>query len=204
MKNNYFEDYDENIAEAEGEDEADLVVVDATHSSATIATFDWVKTMIISLTVVILLLTFVFRLVTIDGFSMMNTLEDKDRAIITTFNYKPVNGDIVAISHGGNLGKTIIKRVIATEGQTIKINYNTAEVIVDGVVIDEPYIKDPTNAGNWDFPEVVPEGYVFVMGDNRHGSTDSRFIEVGLIPANEIIGKAQVVISPISRIQYLY
>ena len=189
--------------------EQEELVSPPSHSSVMSLAYDWLKAMIISVMTVVLLLTFVFRLVTIDGSSMENTLygneNNADKAILTTFNYKPHNGDIVAISHGGNLNETIIKRVIATEGQTLKIDYEKAQVIVDGVILDEPYIKDPTTQpANWDVPEVIPEGYVFVMGDNREVSLDSRNSRVGLIPVDDIIGKAQIVIAPFNRIQYLY
>lgn len=136
---------------------------------------------------------------------MMDTLHDKDRLIVTNFLYKPDNGDIVVISHGQNLNKPIIKRVIATEGQSLKIDFQKGIVSVNGAVIDEPYIKAlTTKQGDAEIPEVIPEGMVFVMGDNRNHSTDSRFSTVGLIPVTNIIGKAQFRISPFSSFGKIY
>lgn len=172
--------------------------------SVTQSCFELLHAMIMALIVVVLLLTFVFRLVDVDGESMMDTLHDKDRVIATNLCYKPQNKDVVVISHGQNLDRPIIKRVIATEGQSLHIDFNTGEVSVNGVVIDEPYIKDlTTRQGDAEIPEVVPEGMVFVMGDNRNHSTDSRFQAVGLIKESDIIGKAQFVIFPFDRIKLL-
>lgn len=187
--------------------ELDNSINDATHSQATYFVFDWVKAVLVSVVLVVLVMTFLFRIVIIDGSSMENTLLNADKAIITTFNYKPQDGDIVAIAHGGNLNKTIIKRVIATEGQTIEFDFdnNKAQVIVDGVILDEPYIKNlTTEVCDWDIPDVIPEGYVFVMGDNREASLDSRRSAVGLINVDDIIGKAEIIIAPFDRVTYLY
>lgn len=166
--------------------------------------YEWLHTLIFALVVIMLLLTFVFRLITVDGESMMDTLHDQDKVVITNFLYTPHDGDVVVISHGQILNKPIIKRVIATEGQTLHIDFAKGQVEVDGVVIDEPYIKDlTTKQGDAEIPEVIPEGMVFVMGDNRNHSTDSRFTQVGLIDVNNIVGKAQVVVFPFDRFKTL-
>lgn len=168
--------------------------------------FDTFKTIIYFFAVIIIIFTFFIRDVTIDGPSMMNTLFDGDKVILTNFNYHPETGDIVAINAEDELEKVIIKRVIATEGQTIKIDYSTGQVCVDGIIIDEPYISSPTNEPEyeWDVPYVIPEGYVFVMGDNRSISLDSRSGKVQLIKTSEIIGKAQMILLPFDRFSYLY
>ena len=167
--------------------------------------YEWLHTFIIAIALVVLILTFVFRLVDVDGESMMDTLRDKDRLIVTNFLYQPDNGDIVVISHGQNLNKPIIKRVIATEGQSLKIDFQKGIVSVNGAVIDEPYIKAlTTKQGDAEIPEVIPEGMVFVMGDNRNHSTDSRFSTVGLIPVTNIIGKAQFRVSPFNSFGKIY
>ncbi len=167
--------------------------------------YEWLHTFIIAIALVVLILTFVFRLVDVDGESMMDTLRDKDRLIVTNFLYQPENGDIVVISHGQNLNKPIIKRVIATEGQSLKIDFQKGIVSVNGAVIDEPYIKAlTTKQGDAEIPEVIPEGMVFVMGDNRNHSTDSRFSTVGLIPVTNIIGKAQFRVSPFNSFGKIY
>lgn len=169
--------------------------------------FDWIRCIIFAISIVVLCLTFVFRLVDVDGTSMESTLESKDKVIVTNLFYTPKDGDIIVISHGAEYSKPIIKRVIATEGQTIKLDYENDRIIVDGVVLDEPYINDSTfegNYGDYEIPEVVPEGKVFVMGDNRRVSLDSRRTEIGLIDVENVIGKAQFVAFPFNDFGYLY
>lgn len=175
-----------------------------TASSLTQGCYEWMDSLILAITVVMLLLTFVFRLVVVDGQSMMDTLFDQDKVFVTNLFYTPECGDVVVISHGQNLNKPIIKRVIATEGQTLSIDFNTGDVVVDGAVLDEPYIKDLTvKQGDAEIPEVIPEGMVFVMGDNRNHSTDSRFTAVGLIAEEDIIGEAQYIVYPFDRFKKL-
>ena len=94
----------------------------------------------------------------------------------------------------------IIKRVIATEGQTFSIDFSDGSVMVDGKKLDEPYIKERMwLQGDGEIPRVIPKGHCFVMGDNRNGSLDSRFKEVGLIPNEKIIGKASWIVYPFDR-----
>lgn len=169
--------------------------------------FDWIRCILFAISIVVICLTFVFRLVDVDGTSMESTLESKDKVIVTNLFYTPKDGDIIVISHGAEYAKPIIKRVIATEGQTIKLDYENDRIIVDGVVLDEPYINDSTfegNYGDYEIPEVVPEGKVFVMGDNRRVSLDSRRTEIGLIDVENVIGKAQFVAFPFNDFGYLY
>ncbi len=168
--------------------------------------FEWGGALITALAVVVLLLTFVFRQVTVNGSSMTDTLESGDRLIVTSFMYHPQNGDIVVISHGNTYTEPIIKRVIATEGQSLSINYDTGEVVVDGVLLDEKYIKGTTKQirNPLEIPSVIPDGYIFVMGDNREGSLDSRSTEIGLIPIENVIGKAEFRIYPFSTFGGIY
>ncbi len=106
----------------------------------------------------------------------------------------------MVISRAQHFEEPIIKRVIATEGQTLKIDFNTGDVYVDGVLLNEPYIKTPTtNNEGGEVPEVIPEGYVFVMGDNRGNSLDSRSEQIGLIDKRNIIGKAQCIVFPLTE-----
>lgn len=162
------------------------------------------RAVIIAVVVIIIILTFFLRIVNVDGRSMMNTLLDNDKVVVTNFMYTPKDNDIVVISHAEQYDKPIIKRVIATEGQTLSIDYENQRVYVDGTLIDEPYVSSELKEGNADIPSVIPEGKVFVMGDNRLDSLDSRYSEIGLIDEENIIGKAQFVIMPLTRIQYLY
>lgn len=164
--------------------------------------FELLNTLISALVAVVLVLTFCFRQVTVNGESMEPTFFNGERLIITnTYNSMPNNNDVIIVSHGQDYDDQIIKRVIATEGQTLSINYNTGDVIVDGVLLDEPYIKGSTimTDATMKIPSVIPEGYVFVMGDNRENSLDSRSNRIGLIPVENIIGKVQVRIFPFDR-----
>lgn len=162
--------------------------------------FDIFGTMLIAIVLLLMVMTFFVRQVTVDGSSMNQTLSHEDRLLVSSFNYTPQNGDIVIITHGKDLDEAIIKRVIATEGQHLKIDYTTNEVIVDGVLLNESYAVGRTIAlpNATQIPDVIPEGYVFVMGDNREHSLDSRSAKVELIPVENIIGKAFLRIYPFS------
>ena len=163
--------------------------------------FEWLEIVIQAIIIVVMLMTFAFRVVTVDGDSMRETLHHQDRLIVMRHDYTPKNGDIVVISQGQTLDEPIIKRVIATEGQSLKIDYSKGTVTVDGKVLDEPYIKEPMlPKGDADIPKVISKGYYFVMGDNRNDSSDSRFTEVGLIPREHIVGKASFRVFPFNAI----
>ncbi len=166
--------------------------------------YDWSRYIIFTLVFAVIILTFFFRIVGVDGRSMMNTLMDGDKMIVTSFMYTPKDGDIVVISRAQKYDKAIVKRIIATEGQTLQIDYKNQRVYVDGVLIDEPYVSSELKEGNAEIPSVIPQGKVFVMGDNRFDSLDSRSIEIGLIDVENIIGKAQCVVYPFKRMQMLY
>ena len=167
--------------------------------------FELFGTLISALVIVVLVLTFVFRQVTVDGPSMEPTFFDGERLIITnTYGTMPENNDIIIVSHSDNYDNQFIKRVIATEGQTLSINFETNEVVVDGVLLNEPYIQGVTIQTDpaMEIPSVIPEGYVFVMGDNREVSLDSRSTRIGLIPVENIIGKVQMRIFPFDKFKF--
>lgn len=169
--------------------------------------YDWIRCIVFAVAIVVVCLTFVFRLVDVEGTSMNDTLATRDKVIVTNLFYTPHNNDIVVISHGAEYKKPIIKRVIATEGQSVKLDYENDRIIVDGVVIPESYIKGTTFSGNYgdnEIPEVIPEGKIFVMGDNRQVSLDSRSTQIGLIDVKDVIGKAQFVALPFEHFGYLY
>lgn len=152
------------------------------------------------LAVVLLLFTFVFRLVRVSGPSMFDTLVDGDSLLLlnNTFYSEPKQGDIVVVyldEFRG--GEAIIKRVIATEGQTVDIDFDRSIVYVNGEAIDEPYVNTPTNRSEGvAFPIVVKKGTVFLMGDNRNSSLDSRSPEIGLVDKRSIVGKAMLLLVP--------
>ena len=149
-----------------------------------------------------LLLAFVllFRVVVVSGPSMKNSLVDGDYLLLlsSTFYGDPEPGDIVVVSKADfKDGEPIVKRVIATEGQTVRIDGNTGEVYVDGQLLDEEYIMTPSSSGRYGSMEVtVAEGCVFVMGDNRANSKDSRDSAIGQVDVRQIVGKAIFLVFP--------
>jgi len=147
----------------------------------------------------VLVFTFIARQIGVDGQSMLPTLQDKDRLLILTpFFYKDYSrGDIVVLRKETFLESAIVKRVIATEGQTVDIDFVEGVVRVDGEELDEPYINAPTYTPEGvEFPLTVPEGSVFVLGDNRNASSDSRNIRLGTVDERYIIGKAVFLLFP--------
>lgn len=158
---------------------------------------EWFEAIVVSLTVVILLFTFVFRMVGVDGSSMVPTLHDNDRLVISNLFYQPKQGDIVIISQTEGYAKPLVKRVIATEGQEVDIDFREGIVYVDGKALDEPYVAGPTRSKfDVEFPQIVPEGKLFVLGDNRGNSTDSRSSRVGMVDEKVILGKAILRVLP--------
>lgn len=155
---------------------------------------------VFGLSSVLLVVMLLFRIVIVSGPSMMQTLQNGDRLIVlSNAVYKnPKAGDIIVASKDSfKDGEPIIKRVIATEGQKVDIDFKTGLVYVDDKVLYEPYINTPTNFYEGvDFPLIVDEGCLFVMGDNRNDSKDSRSIEIGLIDRREILGKAIFLVIP--------
>lgn len=167
--------------------------------------FEWLECIVQAVILIVFLMTFVFRIVTVEGESMRDTLYNGDRLVVWRWNYVPKDGDVVVISRGQLIDKPIIKRVIATEGQTLEIDFFDGTVKVDGKTLEEKYIKEPMwLQGDADIPCVIPPGYTFVMGDNRNRSADSRFVEVGLIPNKNIVGKADFRIFPFKSVGKIY
>lgn len=152
------------------------------------------------LAVVLVLFLICFRVVVVSGPSMNDTLKNGDYLLLlnSVFFHDYQQGDIIVASKDSfRDGEPIVKRIIATEGQSVNIDFEMGIVYVDGVALDEPYISTTTNLYEGvEFPLVVEEGHVFVMGDNRNNSKDSRSPEIGQIDVREILGKAIFLIFP--------
>ena len=150
--------------------------------------------------VVMVVFVLLFRIVVVSGSSMYNTLWHNDYLLVMSNalcgSYEP--GDIIVASKESfNDGEPIIKRVIATEGQTVDIDFGAGVVYVDGQALEEEYTYTPTNVSEGvAFPLEVAEGSIFVMGDNRNRSRDSRYPDIGLIDEREVLGKAVLLLIP--------
>ncbi len=166
--------------------------------------FYWLNALTTALVILVLFNCFA-RLTRVDGDSMNNTLQDGELMLVWSLGYTPQQGDIVVLNkttadHLG--GRAIVKRVIATGGQTVDIDYATSTVYVDGEVLDEPYIWEPMidRLGPQGQTHIeVPEGSIFVMGDNRNGSDDSRDILIGTVDEDYVLGKAFFSLFPFSK-----
>lgn len=161
---------------------------------------EYLHDLIYILTAVVLLCLLCFRVVVVTGSSMYNTLIDGDYLLLisSTFYRQPQQGDIIVASKDSfDDGKPIVKRVIATEGQFVDIDFETGTVYVDGVALDEAYTYTKTTLDEGvSFPLRVETGHVFVMGDNRNSSKDSRSPEIGQVDHREILGKAIFLFMP--------
>lgn len=178
--------------------------------------WEWIETIAVSFLVVVFTFTFIFRIVGISGDSMLNTLVDEERVIVSNLFYTPKQGDIVVISRNylnnaddtSDSSSPIIKRVIAVAGQKVDIDFKAGIVYVDDQPLTEPYTKTLTNQpGNVKFPVTVPENCVFVLGDNRNESLDSRFSWIGdngMIDTRYILGKALFRVFPLSKFGGIY
>ncbi len=178
--------------------------------------FDWLDIIVSSVIAVIIIFSFLFRVVTIKGESMENTLYSNEKVIISDLFYEAKFGDIVVISRNTTNttsnavnNEPIIKRVIATEGQYVDIDFVQGKVYVgydlaNMTLLEETYVKTPTNErGNVNFPVYVDEGHIFVLGDNRNESLDSRYKSIGedgLIDTRYVLGRAIFRIYPFGRI----
>ena len=155
--------------------------------------YEWVQALVCSVLAVVVVFTFGVRLIGVDGHSMVPTLQDGDRLLVLNSmlcgGYEP--GDIVVLRKESFLPTPIVKRVIAVGGQVVDIDFGSGSVFVDGKRLQEDYICEPTlTMEGTAFPLTVPEGCVFVMGDNRNASTDSRDARLGTVDRRYIIGRA--------------
>ncbi|HJB31727.1 signal peptidase I [uncultured Oscillibacter sp.] len=161
--------------------------------------YEWVQALVCSVLAVVLLFTFVVRLIGVDGHSMVPTLQDGDRLLVlnSLWDDDYQYGDIVVLRKDTFMEEPIVKRVIATEGQTVDIDFAAGNVYVDGELLEEDYINEPTYVEEGtEFPLTVPEGSIFVMGDNRNHSSDSRSSDLGTVDTRYVIGRAVFLLFP--------
>lgn len=159
------------------------------------------STFLLCMMIIFIAFSFFFRLVQVSGSSMNPTLESGDRLIISNFSYTPDYGDIIAINKNGTENNSMIKRVIALPGDTVSIDFNTHLITVNGKVLFEDYEVTEPIRESYDFTGsvTVPENAVFVLGDNRNNSVDSRTDSIGFITFEEISGKALTRLFPVGR-----
>ncbi|CDC69014.1 MULTISPECIES: signal peptidase I [environmental samples] len=162
--------------------------------------YEWVQALVCSVLTVVLIFTFVVRIVRVSGESMRETLQDQDMLVVLNNwlcgTYE--QGDIVILQRDDFYGgEPIVKRVIATEGQTVDIDFDAGVVYVDGTALEEPYTREPTwTQEGTEFPLTVPEGCIFVMGDNRNDSDDSRDSALGPVDTRCVLGRALLLAVP--------
>lgn len=178
--------------------------------------YDWIEVFAAAVTIVVIMLSFIMRIATVRGHSMDDTLSNGQVLIMSDMFYTPKQGDIIVVQqNGGYFESPLVKRVIATGGQKLHIDFANWEVTVDGKVIDEEYVKRGVPGVSMDKEEyysvynsyfdetgsiTIPEGYLFVMGDNRNESSDSRSVYVGLVRENEVLGKVVFSLLPLSKL----
>ena len=162
--------------------------------------FFWLQALVAALITLILLFTFVGRIIGVDGESMYPTLHHGDLLLLQSIGYEPEQGDVVVLTKEFDASEgPIVKRVIAVGGQTVDIDYDAGTVSVDGQVLDEPYINEamvpPANYEHLTHVE-VPEGSIFVMVDNRNHSSDSRDVTLGTVDERYVLGRAVWILLP--------
>lgn len=206
MEENRFEEIENPIENEETEEISDVKKTDWRKEM-----LEWVQVIVFAVALALVLKNFVLTLVKVQGESMEPTLQSADRLYVNRLFYTPKKGDIIIFEPASDPKKPYVKRVIATEGDTVYIDFLTGEVFVNDKLIDEPYILESTHRyGSYivklaeqgkysrENPIVVEKDKLFVMGDNRNNSKDSR--EIGQVPIDEVMGQAVFRFWPLSNI----
>ena len=161
---------------------------------------EWYDALAVAVAVIALVFTFGLRVVQVDGHSMQPTLLNGERLLMTPLK-TPDYGDVVIVDSYIPYGKPLVKRVIGKAGDTIDIDFTAGIVYRNGEALDEPYTAEPTYLyESVDFPITVPDGCLFLMGDNRNNSTDSRDTRVGCVDERDIMGAAVLRVLPFGKI----
>ena len=167
--------------------------------------YDWIQSLMAALIFCVVLFSFFVRLIDVNGPSMNPTLYEGDKLLVSDLFYKPKAGDVVIFKTDNyDPEKALVKRIVATEGQEINIDFENGIVYVDGEPLDEPYVAEAIHS-KLDFigPKTVPEGCVFVLGDNRNSSRDSRYSMIGMVDERMILGRAYAVVYPFNVIRWV-
>ena len=162
--------------------------------------YEWIQSLMTALVICMAIFIFIIRVIDVSGSSMFPTLHDGDKMLVSNLFYTPHAGDVVVFKTDRyDPERALVKRVIATEGQEISIDFDRGIVYIDGPPAEGDYIAELTKT-KLDFigPQTVPEGCMFVMGDNRNASTDSRKKEIGMVDQRMLLGRAYYVIFPLS------
>lgn len=165
--------------------------------------YDWIQCLISALIICVIIFVFCIRVIDVNGTSMVPTLQHGNKMLVSGLFFKPQYGDVVVFkSDTYDPNKALVKRVIAVGGDEINIDFDKGVVYVNGEPVDEPYINELT-ATKIDFigPKEVPKNCVFVMGDNRNASTDSRDSRIGMVDSRTIIGRVYYVIFPLNELR---
>lgn len=166
--------------------------------------FEWISSVTASFVIIFLIFTFFFRVVQVSGTSMLQTLNDKDWLLVSHAKGDIKQGDIVVATPPTYGNGPVIKRVIGIEDDEIYIDFLKGIVYVNGQALDEPYTNSLTNLSyDVTFPVTVPEDCVFVMGDNRNGSLDSRSTQIGFVDEEYILGRVILRVFPFEKIEYI-